>query len=119
MQALGLLEKYSQFISGFEGELLGLSGFGDEHMPEETEHMYQQLGPHVFHVKTVPYQSTSFGKVVAGLDKEPPKKMAPKNKPITSVIPATMASLLFSFLKLFVFIIVLFFYVNFRTGKIT
>lgn len=74
VQALGLLERYAKFISGFEEDLLGQTGFNDSHMPVETEHSYQQLGLHIFHVKTVPYQSTSFGKVVGGLDKNPPKK---------------------------------------------
>jgi len=65
--------EFAEFIEGFEGELLGLTGFGDGHPPSQTEHMYRQMGSHIFHVASVPYASTSYGKIVDTLDKEPGK----------------------------------------------
>ena len=74
LEGLSLRELYSGFISGFEGDLLSLSGYSNESPPEKTEHMYKALGSHIFHVKSIPYESTNWGKVLSGLDSEPPKR---------------------------------------------
>ncbi len=74
LEALNLNNNYANFIEGFERDLLGLTGFSDEFPPEEMEHMYKRLGEHVFHVKSVPYSSMSWGKVLGGLEKAPPKR---------------------------------------------
>ncbi|RLI97813.1 MAG: hypothetical protein DRO99_02390 [Candidatus Aenigmatarchaeota archaeon] len=74
MESLRLSEDYGAIISGFEDELIGLTGYDNDHPPGETEHMFRHIGGHVFHVKSIPYDSTSWGKVVSGLDKQPPKK---------------------------------------------
>ncbi len=74
LEALGMEEGYKALITAFEEELLGLTGFSEANPPERTEHMYRRLGKHIFHVKTVPYESTSWGKVLDSLDKPIPKK---------------------------------------------
>jgi len=74
LEALALSERYAEIIKGFEGDLLGMTGFGKDNPPGQTEHMYTQMGVHVFHIATVPYQSISYGKVIDGLDNEPGKK---------------------------------------------
>jgi len=67
-------ERYKAVMDEFEDGLLGLTGFSDEHMPAATEDFYAQMGSHIFHVASVPYASTSYGKVVSCLDKEPGKR---------------------------------------------
>lgn len=74
LEASGLSRLYSRFISGFEGDILGLTGFDNDNPPAETEHMYRRYGNHIFHLRTVPYESTDWGKVLSGLDKKPPKR---------------------------------------------
>ncbi len=78
LEALALSESYRSFISGFEGELIGLTGFDNKHPPQETEHLYKRLGDHIFHVKSVPYNSIGYGTALAGLDREPPKRKPEK-----------------------------------------
>jgi hypothetical protein len=74
LQAFGMCMEYGRIISSFENDLLGEAGFTDESPPDRTEHMYKAIGNHIFHVKTVPYESTSWGKILEGLDKPIPKK---------------------------------------------
>lgn len=74
LEACALSERYGEFMSAFEEELLGLTGYDNDNPPGTTEHMFQQLGHHIFHVKSIPYESIGYGKVVAGLDKEPGKR---------------------------------------------
>jgi hypothetical protein len=74
LDALSMSKDYAELVSAFEQELLGLTGFSNGNPPEQTEHMYKQLGSHIFHVKSVPVESTAYGKVIAGLDAKPGKK---------------------------------------------
>lgn len=78
MDCLGLAASYSSFAAAFEADLLGLTGYSDTHLPEETDHMYQHLGQHIFHVTSVPYDSTKYAAVINGLVKPPPKKKVEK-----------------------------------------
>ncbi len=74
LQAFGMCREYGEIISSFENDLLEEAGFTNDNPPQQTEHMYKAIGNHVFHVKTVPYESTSWGKMLEGLDKPIPKK---------------------------------------------
>ena len=74
LESCALSGEFGELMRAFEDELTGLAGFDNAHAPKQTEHMYRQVGSHVFHVSTIPYQSTSYGKVMDGLDKEPGKK---------------------------------------------
>jgi hypothetical protein len=74
IEALSLQKLYNSFTSDFEQDLLDLTGFDKDSPPDQTEHMYKSLGNHVFHVKSVPYESTNWGKVLEGLDRDPPIK---------------------------------------------
>ena len=74
LEACALAEDYGRFIAGFEGDLLELTGHSNGRVPDQTEHMFKQIGDHIFHVTSTPYDSTSWGKVISGLDKEPGKK---------------------------------------------
>jgi hypothetical protein len=85
LEALGMQEGYRNLITAFEGELLSLTGFSDLNHPDGTEHMYKRLGKHIFHIKTVPYESTSWGKVLEGLDSKPPKKKPEKAGDLTLI----------------------------------
>lgn len=78
LEACSLLELYKLFISAFENELLGMTGYSNDSLPETTEHLFRQMGRHVFHVKSIPYESISYGKVISGLDAEPGKKKPEK-----------------------------------------
>lgn len=74
LEAHSLNSLYKELITDFEEHLLSLTGFDNDNPPMETEHMYRRLGEHIFHVRSVPYQSTEWGKVVGDLVKEPPKR---------------------------------------------
>ena len=74
LEALGMALGYKGIISGFEDELTGLTGYSNGSPPEQTEHLFRQIGEHIFHVKSVPFESTSYGKALAGLDKQPGKQ---------------------------------------------
>lgn len=74
MEAFAMTGGFDDMISALREELLGLTGFSEQHPPAQTEHMYRQIGSHVFHVASVPYKSISYGKVMNGLDSEPGKK---------------------------------------------
>jgi len=74
LEACSLCKDYADMVSEFENELLGFTGFSNDNPPSQTEHMYKQVGSHIFHVKSIPVDSTAYGKVVAGLDKEPGKR---------------------------------------------
>ena len=65
-----LAELYKTIISGFENALVGLTGYGSKHVPEETMHHWESLGGHLFHVPSIPYPSTSYGKVMSRLTNE-------------------------------------------------
>lgn len=74
LEARSMAERYAGFISGFEEELLGFTGYGNDHPPEQAEHMFRHIGRHIFHVASVPYESTCYGKIIAGLNAKPGKK---------------------------------------------
>lgn len=66
-----MLEKnYKSVIKGFENSLVELTGYSNKNVPEETEHMWESLGGHLFHVKSIPYSSTSYGKIMKNLVRE-------------------------------------------------
>ncbi|MBN2042921.1 MAG: hypothetical protein JW754_03890 [Candidatus Aenigmarchaeota archaeon] len=85
LEALKLSESYGCFISAFENDLIGMTGFSDENPPQQTENMYRRLGDHIFHVKSVPFNSTSWGKVIGGLDKKPPKRKTENGGDLTLI----------------------------------
>jgi hypothetical protein len=85
LEACGMAKGYKELISAFEEELLGLTGFNNGNPPEQTEHMYKQIGSHIFHVKSVPVESTSYGKVISGLDANPGKKKPENGGDLTLV----------------------------------
>lgn len=85
LEALGMCQGYDDIISGFEQDLLGFTGFSNDNPPEQTEHMYRQVGRHIFHVKSVPYETISYGKVISGLDKKPGKKKVENGGDLTLV----------------------------------
>jgi hypothetical protein len=74
LESLSIQEGYDRFTSSFEGDLLGLTTFSDDNPPRQTEHMYRKIGRHIFHVRSIPYESTSWGRVLSGLESEPPKR---------------------------------------------
>ena len=74
LEAFVMSARYGKFISEFENELIGPTGFSNDNPPDTTEHMYRQIGSHIFHVKSVPFESISYGNVVKGLDGKPGKR---------------------------------------------
>ena len=74
LEAHSLDTLYRELITDFEEHLLSLTGFDNDNPPMETEHMYRRIGGHIFHVRSVPYESTEWGKALADLVKEPPKR---------------------------------------------
>jgi hypothetical protein len=74
LEALSLDQLYKEVVSSFEEDMIGLTGLNNDSPPDQTEHLYRRLGSHIFHVKSIPYESTNWGKALAGLDKDPPKR---------------------------------------------
>lgn len=73
LRALDLLEGYQAIIDGFEGNLKALTGYGKENIPKEPQHLWHQIGRHLFHVPSTPFQSPSYGKMVDRLAKRAKK----------------------------------------------
>lgn len=70
IRAQKLLDGYSGIIKDFESGLVEMTGYSNSNPPDETKHMYQSFGMHVFHVPTVPYPAPSYGQMVSRLVKE-------------------------------------------------
>ncbi|MBI4020570.1 MAG: hypothetical protein HY367_04515 [Candidatus Aenigmarchaeota archaeon] len=68
------VELYSGIIGDFECNLRGLTGYAKGNTPEDTEEMWEQVGSHLFLMQTIPYDSTSYGKIVDALAKEGKKE---------------------------------------------
>jgi len=85
LDASSLANEYASLIKEFEEELLGLTGYGNGCVPNETEHTYRQIGRHIFHVKSIPVESTKYEKVISGLDAEPGKRKVENGGDLTLV----------------------------------
>jgi len=85
LDASSLANDYAGLIKEFEEELLGLTGYGNGCVPDETEHMYRQVGSHIFHVKSIPVESTKYEKVISGLDAEPGKRKVENGGDLTLI----------------------------------
>jgi len=68
-----LLDLYKSIVSEFENALIGLTGYSNSNMPEETTNHWESLGEHLFRIPTIPYASTCYAKVMSGLTKEDDK----------------------------------------------
>ena len=58
-----------EVIEPFESALKSLTGWGEK-IPEETQDYWEQLGPHVFKVQSIPSPSTKYADVIKRLIKE-------------------------------------------------
>ncbi len=65
-----LLDLYKAIVSDFESALIGLTGYSNSKIPEETTNHWESLGEHLFRIPTIPYASTCYAKVMGGLTKE-------------------------------------------------
>jgi hypothetical protein len=59
----------AEIISDFEGKLKDQTGFSKENLPENTENSWVQAGDYLFKIQSVPYPSTSYGKIINDLAK--------------------------------------------------
>lgn len=74
LRARGLIEGYKAVISGFENELIALTGYGKDNIPEEPRDFWHQIGSHLFHVPNIPFRSPSYGKMVDRVSKRTERK---------------------------------------------
>lgn len=86
LDANTLANEYASLIQAFEAELLGLTGYNNGNVPDETEHMYQQVGRHIFHVRSIPVESTKYERVISGLDAEPGQRKVENDGDLTLVV---------------------------------
>ena len=68
-----LLDLYKSIVSDFENALIGLTGYSNSNVPEETANHWESLGEHLFRIPTIPYASTCYAKVMGDLIKESEK----------------------------------------------
>jgi hypothetical protein len=70
IRAKRLIELYTQIAKEFEDNLVDLTGYSNANPPEDTQHLWQTFGSHIFHVPTIPYPSPSYGQMVNRLVKK-------------------------------------------------
>lgn len=66
----------AEITGDFEGKLKEQTGFSKENLPENTENSWVQVGDYLFKIQSVPYPSTSYGKVINNLVKSDKPKSA-------------------------------------------
>jgi hypothetical protein len=85
LEANSLVAGYASLMQAFEAELLGMTGYDNGHVPDKTEHMYKQVGRHIFHVKSIPVESTKYEKAISGLDAKPGRRKVENGGDLTLV----------------------------------
>jgi len=70
IRALNFKAEGSEIVNCFEDNLKSETGFSKKNMPSETADSWVQTGNYLFRVQSVPYDSTSYGKIINKLAKE-------------------------------------------------
>lgn len=69
IRALNFKADGTEIVKGFEEQLKAQTGFSKKNIPEETADSWVQTGNYLFRVQSVPYDSTSYGKIINKLAK--------------------------------------------------